>query len=115
MKKRLRKKLRYGEFREFGFALEFRLPPDWDASALDSFIDRFLMEAIEAHELAFLGGGRHEWSGFVMPLGRGSVRDDQRTAVLAWLRACPDVHAVRAGQLVDLWHSSEAALELPAV
>lgn len=115
MRKRLRKKLRLGEFRELGFALGFRIGAPWGSKGADEFIDAFLAEAVEPQGLGFLGGGRDEWTGFVTAFGRRSVTPSQRDAVLAWLRAHEVAHAVRAGPLVDAWHAPEAAYEPPAV
>jgi hypothetical protein len=114
MRKRLRKKLRRGEFRELGFALGFRIRADAHLDAVDRFMDSFLTDGVEARGLAFLGGGREEWTGFVMAGGRGSVSEGQRAELLTWLRARRDVEAVRAGPLVDMWHSPEEAYEPPA-
>ena len=57
-KRRLRKKLRVGEFQEFGFQVEFDLGSDTHMpfdDALDEWID-----FVESQEWAFGGGGNIE-------------------------------------------------------
>lgn len=60
MKKRLRKKLRLGEFQDWLFAVRL----SYDATQIDSeaLLDRFLDEAVEANDLFCGGGGRNgDW------------------------------------------------------
>jgi uncharacterized protein YggL (DUF469 family) len=97
--RRLRKKLRVGEFREQGFALSFELvePLHVDAEAL--FWDALIDEAIEANGLLF--GGSADGA-VVEAAGPGSVTEAQRAAVEAWLEARPEVVSVKVGPLVDL-------------
>ena len=96
MKKRLRKKLRKGEFQEMGFYIRFRLPEDLGEEDLDAFLDQFLTEAIDAQELDFGGGGRHEWQGFVVLNRRGSATEEHRKHVDGWLSSHPQVLEHRA-------------------
>jgi uncharacterized protein YggL (DUF469 family) len=97
--RRLRKKLRVGEFRQQGFELawEFVEPLYVDAEA--QFWDALIFEAIEANGLLF--GGSNERA-VVDAAGRASVTEAQRAAVEAWLRARPEVASVRVGPLADL-------------
>ena len=60
MRKRLRKKLRFGEFRELGFTLGFHLQADWQEDRRDRFIYSFLDDCVEPQGLGFLGGGCYE-------------------------------------------------------
>ena len=102
--RRLRKKLHVGEFRQFGFDVSFRLPENLSQCDLASFWDRFILEAIEANDLAF-GGGT---SGFVTGWGRATATNDHRQLVVSWLAAQPTVSGVVAGELIDAWHSPES-------
>lgn len=98
--RRLRKKLRTGEFQQWGFEFEaelkVRLPDEGEV-----LVDSFLAEVIEPRSLA-LGG----WitSGFVVSFGRGSATDEDRQVVQDWLQARPEIKAARVGPLIDAWH-----------
>lgn len=106
MKKRLRKKRRVGEFREFGFELKFRLSDGLDEAGLDGFWDEFIGEAIEAQGLMCGGGCGRVWDVFIARPGRHSATEDDRREVRAWLDRHPHVAEVYAGPLVDSSHSA---------
>lgn len=106
MKKRLRKKLRKGEFQEMGFYIRFRLPEDLGEEDLDAFLNQFLTEAIDVQELDFGGGGRHEWEGFVVLNRRGSATEEHRNQVAAWLKAHPQVLEHQLSELRDVWYDT---------
>lgn len=95
--RRLRKKLRVGEFREFGFAVGFRVSPALSTQGVDELWNRFILDAIEARGLAF-GGGQE---GFVTKVGHGSATEADRDAVRAWLTARSGVDDVKVGPLED--------------
>ena len=97
MRKRLRKKLRKGEFREFGFEIAFRVK-----ERRDELLDRFILEAIEGNGLLF---GGSEIGGFATSTANGaSATDDQREKVRAWLEAQPEITDISIGELRDAWH-----------
>lgn len=102
--RRLRKKLRVAEFQEMGFTYEAELTGPLTGEAENAFMDSFLAEVIEARSLA-LGG----WigSGFVGCFGRGSVSEQDRELIGAWLAARPEIGAVRLGPLKDAWYPVE--------
>ena len=105
MNKRLRKKLRRGEFQEFGFQVCFELVPEISAADRDRVWNRFLGEAIEANGLQLGGGGDLALEGFVTCVpGRGSVRDGHRVAVREWLAGHPLVCRVDVGEYADAWN-----------
>lgn len=106
MKKRLRKKLRLGEFREFGFEVQFRLPADLAEDAMWAFSDAFLQQAIEGNSLMCGGSCGRNWDVFVTRAGRGSASEQQRAAVSAWLQQHPLVSEIRVGPPIDAWHSA---------
>jgi uncharacterized protein len=106
LKKRLRKKLHKGEFQEMGFYVRFRLPEDLGEDDLDAFLDQFLNEAIEAHELDFGGGGHHEWQGFVALNKPGSATEEHRSQVAAWLKGHPRVLEHQLSELRDVWYDT---------
>ena len=105
MRKRLRKKLRLGEFQELGFEIRFVLRDEVFAQAHDQFLDEFIEDAIEANTLLVGGCGGNPADGFVVAMGnRESATIEQREAVLAWLSADDRVIESDAGPLVDAWH-----------
>lgn len=97
--RRLRKKLHVGEFQEFGFAFKAELKAD---AREEVFVDALLEEVIEPNNLEFGG-----WAtgGFVTKAVRGTVSEEERQAVLNWLRARPELASARASELVDAWHT----------
>ena len=101
--RRLRKKLHVGEFQQLGFLFEAELAKDADDEAL---VDDFLAQAIEPRSLSFGG-----WAtgGAIDKLGRQSVTEEERSEVLAWLAARPEVAALSASGLVDMWFSTPEA------
>lgn len=98
MKKRLRKKLRKGEFKELGFELQF----DYTGETFDTFLND-LIGAVESLEMYIGGGGRPSLSYFVYCF-RKSVSPEQRQALADWLMSRPDVANVVAGELRDAWY-----------
>ncbi len=99
--RRLRKKLRLGEFQQLGFEVSITLKPNLEIDALDRFLDEFILDAIEKNELAF-GGGTD--GGFITTWKRGSTSDAHRTIVENWLRRRQEVVSVTLGFLVDAWY-----------
>ncbi len=106
MKKRLRKKLRVGEFREFGFEVSFRLPDDLDEAGLEAFEDSFIWQTMEAAGFMCGGGCGRLWDIFVTRAGRGSATEEDRRNIAGWLERHPLLSDIRLGPLVDAWHSA---------
>jgi hypothetical protein len=105
VKKRLRKKLRLGEFQELGFEVFFRVANNTPDDTFDRVIDAFITHAIEENGLMCGGGGKNpEWNVFVTLDRRGSAIDEHRQAVRKWLETCPEVKEIRLGPLVDAWY-----------
>lgn len=101
--RRLRKKLYVGEFQEYGFRFEADLAAELSTDQQDDLICRLLDEAIEPQNLA-LGGWVTE--GYVARYGRGSVTEQERQAVEAWLKQQPEYASVRVAPLEDAWYPS---------
>ena len=102
--RRLRKKLRVGEFKVMGFAIAFAFKDEVDDGAAFASLDAFLEEAIEAQGLRIRGlefPGRKQ-SAVVSLDGTGSVTAEQRAVVQAWLEKRPGLDAIRVGELADL-------------
>jgi uncharacterized protein YggL (DUF469 family) len=114
MRRRLRKKLRVGEFTQLGFTVKYRPAQCLETVALESLLDRFILQAVEANDLhCGGGGGPAEWDFFVCANGRRSSTDADREQVRRWLESQPDVTHAFVGQLVDAWHGDPEALEKP--
>jgi uncharacterized protein YggL (DUF469 family) len=63
MKKRLRKKKRVGEFKVYGVPIAVKLAAGTD---FDSFLDAFILDAIESNGCYVFGGGKKDrFVGFV--------------------------------------------------
>jgi uncharacterized protein YggL (DUF469 family) len=103
--RRLRKKLRVGEFRELGLQIAIQLDPDAGIGfddALDSWID-----FVESQDWAFGGGGSDaegQISGFATRFGKGTLTEEDRSSAKAWLDACAWVKTFRVSDLMDAWH-----------
>lgn len=101
MKKRLRKKLRFGEFQEMGFQVRFDSPKEMtDDDVLDTFWPR-LIDVVEDNSLE-IGGSLTSF--FATGETRRTVTEAQRAALGDWLRAQPEVSNVALGPLRDAWH-----------
>jgi uncharacterized protein len=98
MRRRLRKKLHRGELTELGFEVMAEL----DVEQRFAFLDRFI-DAVEAWQLGFGGGGSTPFAGFVGRLGPGSASDADREALEAFLASDPAVIRHQVGPLVDAW------------
>jgi len=99
MRKRLRKKQRRGEFREYGFAVAFEVS---DSSDWNGVFTAFIEEAIEANGL--LSGVSASLKNMTIELPRGSATDQHRELVRAWLQLRSGVADIRIGELRDAWH-----------
>lgn len=100
--RRLRKKLRIGEFQQLGFEydLEWRVAPD--PQLQDRFLDSLLDQIIAPRSLS-LGGGLN--GGFIASR-RGRVTEDDRTAFECWLKQWPGISRSVVGPLRDAWYDS---------
>lgn len=99
--RRLRKKLCVDEFQELGFELNLSFKKDLDDKAIDAFLDDFLREAMEGNGLGYVGGDEF---GLVCLDNRGSVSEEQRSAVEAWLKGRSEVTTAELSPLMDVWH-----------
>lgn len=104
MRKRLRNKLRLGEFRAFGFEVSCRLDEDMPQDEIGRILDDFIA-MIEANGLQCGGGAsRGRWGAFVERKGRGSVTEEQRQIVARWLEMYPLFTEYTISELVDAWY-----------
>ncbi|KAF1070776.1 MAG: hypothetical protein GAK45_00705 [Pseudomonas citronellolis] len=103
--RRLRKKLRVGEFQEFGFSLEFTY--DAQAIGFDAALDQWI-DFVEAQGWVFGGGGEPdsgEITGYLCQAGTGSLSEADRETVRLWLQAQAWCNGSELGELSDCWHS----------
>ena len=108
MKKRLRKKLHKGEFKELGFNLEFYYTGDYKANEefFFQFFDRY-DKFLSNLNIECIGGIGDYFSGFVTYIGRGTVTPEQRQNVIDWLEKQPEVTNITAGPLRDVWYDGD--------
>ena len=99
--RRLRKKLCVDEFQELGFELNLEFKQDLDDKTIDAFLDAFLKGAMEANGLGYVGGDDF---GLVCLDKRGSVSEEQRAAVEAWLKGRSELTEVNVSPLIDVWY-----------
>jgi uncharacterized protein len=98
--KRLRKKLHIAEFKEEGFEVSFLFGAGLSNEEELDTLTRFIVQAIESRGLAF-GGGE---GGFVTRASGGSTTNEDRDAVEAWLRNCPNIKLVSVSENTDAWY-----------
>ncbi|UZR28048.1 YggL family protein [Methylococcus mesophilus] len=112
MNRRQRKKLRVGEFQERVFEVRMRFHKPMDDAAHDDFLDGFIA-LIESRHLAVGGLGGQlplmETDGIVSAWGRGSPTEEDRQALLDWLRRHPCVASAEAGDFMDGWYGWDDA------
>ena len=104
-KRRLRKKLRVGEFQEFGFEIEIGLNHDVTITfddALDAWVN-----FVESRGWAFGGGGEingRKLEGFVAKDGKGTLTGEDRLSAEKWLSERKWVKQFHVSQLKDALH-----------
>lgn len=108
--RRLRKKLCVGEFQELGFELNLEFKGDLTEEAVDAFLDAFLVEAMDANGLDYVGGDDF---GLVCSAKRGSVTEAQRAAVEAWLKARNELTKIELSPLLDAWYPENEINPVP--
>jgi uncharacterized protein YggL (DUF469 family) len=108
MKKRLRKKLNFGEFQETGFEITWK-PKEQSEADLDKFLEEFLA-AITSKGLAFGGGSAEDksWEGVVVKNKRYASPDAaDKEFVSEWFKNRTDIEEYTVGHDFDLWYGSE--------
>jgi uncharacterized protein YggL (DUF469 family) len=99
--RRLRKKLCVDEFQELGFELNLEFKEELSEEAVDAFLTAFFVEAMDANGLDYVGG---EEFGLVCLAKRGSVSEEQRATVEAWLKGRSELTKVEVSPLQDAWY-----------
>lgn len=103
--RRLRKKLCVDEFQELGFELLLNYREDLDEVAADAFLQQFLQEAISGNDMIFIGCDEF---GMVCLGKRGSVSEEQRGKVDAWLKDRSELESYTIGALADAWYPEKS-------
>jgi uncharacterized protein YggL (DUF469 family) len=101
---RLRKKLHLDEFTEYGFDVRFQLKTAPKEEEVETFLEVFLLNAIEKNGLVYGGSFGHVYDGFVALEKRGSATEAHRIAVQTWLESNAEVTKVEVGPLVNAWY-----------
>ena len=99
--RRLRKKLCVAEFQELGCELTLNFKADLDDAAVDAFLEAFVADAVNANGLGYVGGDDY---GLVCLQKRGSVSEEQRAAVEAWLKTRSELTKAEVSPLLDVWY-----------
>ncbi len=111
MNKRLRKKLRKGEFKELGFKLEVSLVRSLDESGMDAWWDGFI-DSVEGLGLSVGGGGHYDHVYAVSSAAkRSSVTASQQKDLENWLSANPMVEKFTISALFDMWYPPKHMFE----
>lgn len=100
--KRLRKKLHLGEFEQLGFKVSFTQNKAKDEKTKDVYINRFLVEAIEAQGVFFAGSIGEITNGFVY-VQSSSATQAHRQHVEDWLLKQADIVNREVGCLINAW------------
>lgn len=106
MKKRLRKKLYRGEFKQLGFVMTATYEEKADMDTLGAFVDEILAKF---EELNLDGSGYFDFADFDVLVNTGSPDTDEaarRQQAIDFVKALPGVKEVNASELVDAWHNS---------
>lgn len=110
MKRRLRKKLRLGEFVELGFGVKIVWQPDMDPEYVERITWDFVTKCIEPLGLFCGGGGGAKGCVYFITRRRSSCTDMDQEHVFEWLARHIDDQAkkVLISRLVDAWHCTDA-------
>jgi uncharacterized protein YggL (DUF469 family) len=104
---RQRKKLRVGEFKEHCFDIELVFNSPMRGDPYHDFINDFFGFLEQRGLLGGGFGGKEPFSeteGVIANIDRGSPNEEDREAVVQWLRGRPEVVDARAKDFKDAWH-----------
>jgi uncharacterized protein YggL (DUF469 family) len=104
---RQRKKLRVGEFKEHCFDIELVFHSPMRGEPYHDFINDFFGFLEQRGLLGGGFGGKEPFSeteGVIASIERGSPAEEDREAVVQWLRGRPEVLDARARDFKDAWH-----------
>lgn len=102
LKKRLRKKYRVGEFRQFGFTIAIKVSDSTEI--IDEIIDAIVSEKSYCSG----GGGKDYYLLSICPDKRKmSIDEDHKNRITEKIKKISNVVGVIAGPLRDVWHVTE--------
>ena len=104
---RQRKKLHVGEFQEHSFDVEIEFRSPLGDAPHSAFIDDFFGFLEQKNMLGGGFGGNQKTGktdGVIVMIGRGSPTEQDREAVVQWLRSRSEVSNARALDFKDAWH-----------
>ena len=110
--RRLRKKLRVGEFQEFGVTIDLTF--NQTILEFEQALDE-LLAYVEAQGYVFGGGGSmtgNEISGFLCKSERGTLTETQVTKLKSWLQQMPWVTEFSVSGLIDAWHADASGIDV---
>ena len=101
MKRRLRKKYRIGEFREFGFPLAITFKANVSQEAREEILMRFGREAMLS------GGSLRSTDGKALLRSSSSSAEESEELKFAreWLARIQEIETFETGSAVDFWHT----------
>lgn len=110
MNKRIRRKRRMGEFREFCVPVAVKMA---SGSDIEKFLNDFIMDAMDANRCCLGGGGDVDhFEGFI-ELGRASENPESKLEnIKAWLSGRSDVEKFVTGSITDAWYGPFDEIEL---
>jgi uncharacterized protein YggL (DUF469 family) len=104
---RQRKKQRVGEFKEHCFDIELVFHSPMRGEPYHDFVNDFFGFLEQRGLLGGGFGGKEPFSeteGVIANIERGSPTEEDREAVVTWLRGRPEVTDARAKDFKDAWH-----------
>ena len=104
MKKRLRKKLHRGEFRELGFSFDAKFKADTEMQVVEAWLQE-LASLLNSHSLEMGGGWNANVGGGFITRERGSVTPEEQDIVRKWFdEHGQNLESVTVGELKDAWY-----------
>lgn len=104
MKKRLRKKLHQGEFKELGFSFEAKFKVDADLKQVEEWLQE-LAVVLHTHKLEMGGGWNSDVCGGFITRERGSVIPEEREVIKNWMeKNGMHIQELTVGELKDAWY-----------
>ena len=104
MKKRLRKKLHRGEFRELGFSFDAKFKADTEMQVVEAWLQE-LASLLNSHSLEMGGGWNSNVCGGFITRERGSVTPEEQDIVRKWFdEHGQNLESITVGGLKDAWY-----------
>lgn len=105
MKRRLRKKLRRGEFAEYGFGIQLDFVPGLTPDDIERIVDR-IIAVVEPRGMYVGGGGSAKGFGGYITKRKASCTEEDRLYVSSSLQGTSGVSKCTVEDLTDSWHGT---------